>query len=530
MGQKRVGAAEAADDLKHGTAIAGRDVRRVILSLETTGLEPDDRVIEIGCVEMISRKLTGRIFHDYINPEREIHWGATAVHGISDELVADKPKFRDIATEFVDLVRGAELVMHNAEFDATYLNYELALLKLPPLETVVAGVVDTLKMARAIRPGLKNNINALCADYQLVFPRRQYHGALLDVHMLAKIYLAMTRNKQEFSTMSLLEQIELRWAEVQKNGYMGDKWAKTLADSQENLLKAAKTFHQWAPLKVYLSVAQAAKPRITFSLRYQGQHVANLLVDSSPQLEIDKKTAETNQTYFPVETTRACFGIGQEQAGRRPWRHLEAAEFRKHFKHPGSKARVRSPEHRIEAIVLEQMADSTSEKFNGTLKNIQPVLLAGCPFQLPVPISGSTGVPKAIKGNIDIVARRRVGTRTRLSIWELKRPGVTAHAIEQAYIYGVTVLKMLRAKESGHIWYKEVFGFNGRMPDKLTIECVVAVSLRHKEMEKFSGKLRRFVAENSLQVEGDTIELFLANYTEEQSSLSIDFVKVQSVD
>jgi hypothetical protein len=89
---------------------------------------------------------------------------------------------------------------------------------------------------------------------------------------------------------------------------------------------------------------------------------------------------------------------------------------------------------------------------------------------------------------------------------------------------------MLRAKESGHIWYKEVFGFNGRMPDKLTIECVVAVSLRHKEMEKFSGKLRRFVAENSLQVEGDTIELFLANYTEEQSSLSIDFVKVQSDD
>ncbi len=529
MGHKRVIAAEAADDLKHGTAIAGRDVRRVVLSVETTGLEPDDRITEIGCVEMIGRQITDHRFHAYLNPERLVG-SSEYIHGLSDEFLADKLKFAEVAVDFMDFIRGAELVIHNAEFDVTYLNYELALLKLPPLETVVAGIVDTLKMARAIRPGLKNNINALCADYQLDIPRRQYHGALLDAHMLAKIYLTMTRNKQKFSTMSLLEQIELRWAEVQKNGYMGGKWAKTLADSQENLLKAAKTFHQWAPLKVYLSVAQAAKPRITFSLRYQGQHVANLLVDSSPQLEIDKKTAETNQTYFPVETTRACFGIGQEQAGRRPWRHLEAAEFRKHFKHPGSKARVRSPEHRIEAIVLEQMADSTSEKFNGTLKNIQPVLLAGCPFQLPVPISGSTGVPKAIKGNIDIVARRRVGTRTRLSIWELKRPGVTAHAIEQAYIYGVTVLKMLRAKESGHIWYKEVFGFNGRMPDKLTIECVVAVSLRHKEMEKFAGKLRRFVAENSLQVEGDTIEFFLANYTEEQSSLSVDFVKVQSVD
>ena len=520
MGQKRVGAAEAADDLKHGTAIAGRDVRRVILSLETTGLEPDDRVIEIGCVEMIGRKLTGRIFHDYINPEREIHWGATAVHGISDELVADKPKFRDIATEFVDLVRGAELVMHNAEFDATYLNYELALLKLPPLETVVAGVVDTLKMARAIRPGLKNNINALCADYQLVIPRRQYHGALLDAHMLAKIYLAMTRNKQEFSTMSLLEQIELRWAEVQKNGYMGDKWAKTLVDSQENLLKAAKTFHQWAPLNVYLSVARAAKPRITFSLRYQGQHVANLLVDlladRSPQLEIDKNTAKTNKSYFEID-----------QEGSFGWRGTEAKEFRKHFKNRGPEPRGRSEEHRIEAIFLEQMADSTSEKFNGTLKNIQPVLIAGCPFQLPVPISGNTGKPVEKRGNIDIVARRRVGNRTRLSIWELKRPGVTAHAIEQAYIYGVTVLKMLRAKESGHIWYKEVLGFNGKMPDKLTIECVVAVSLKDIKMaEAFLGKLRRFVTENSLQVEGDTIEFYLAIYTEKQGSLSIDLTKV----
>jgi hypothetical protein len=131
------------------------------------------------------------------------------------------------------------------------------------------------------------------------------------------------------------------------------------------------------------------------------------------------------------------------------------------------------------------------------------------------------------RGNIDIVARRRVGNRTRLSIWELKRPGVTAHAIEQAYIYGVTVLKMLRAKESGHIWYKEVLGFNGKMPDKLTIECVVAVSLNDiKKAEAFLGKLRRFVTENSLQVEGDTIEFYLANYTENQGPLSIDFTKV----
>jgi transposase len=377
-------------------------------------------------------------------------------------------------------------------------------------------------MARAIRPGLKNNINAICKDYHLNVPHRQYHGALLDAHMLAKVYLAMTRNELEFSTMSLLEQIELRWAEVQKNGYAGDKWAKALAGSQENLLKAVKTFHQWAPLKVYLSVARAAKPRIAFSLRYQGQHVANLLVDlladRSPQLEIDKNTAKTNKGYFEID-----------QEGTFGWRDAEAKEFRKHFKkNLGPEPRGRSPEHRIESIFLQQMADSSSKIFNGTLKNnIQPVLFAGCPFQLPVPISGNTGKPEAKRGNVDIVARRRVGNRTRLSIWELKRPGVTAHAIEQAYIYGVTVLKMLRAKESGHIWYKEVLGFNGKMPDKLTIECVVAVSLNDiKKAEAFLGKLRRFVTENSLQVEGDTIEFYLANYTENQGPLSIDFTKV----
>lgn len=195
MGHKRVVSAEATDDLKNGTAIAGRDVRRVVLSLATTGLEPDDRIIELGCVEMIGTKLTGRTFHHYINPGREIHWGATAVHGISDELVADKPKFRDIATEFVDLVRGAELVMHNAEFEVTYINSELAHLERPALETIAVGIVDTLKMARIIRPGLKNTIKALCADYLLDPPRGQFHGALQDAHMVAKIYLALSRKE-----------------------------------------------------------------------------------------------------------------------------------------------------------------------------------------------------------------------------------------------------------------------------------------------------------------------------------------------
>lgn len=523
MNHNRLVAAKAADALKHGATIAGHDLRRVVLDLETTGLEPVDRITEIGGVEMIGRKPTGRTFHHYLNPERLVG-SSEYIHGLSDEFLADKPKFAEVAVDFMDFVRGAELVLHNAEFDVTYLNHELARLKLPPLETIVAGIVDTLEMARAIRPGLKNNIKALCADYQLDIPRRQYHGALLDAHMLAKIYLAMTQNVQEFSALSLLEQIEKCWEVDQTKGYKGDGWASDVVESQDGLLKAAKMFHQWEPLKVYLSVSRATKqPRVAFSLRYQGQHVANLLVDllagGSPLLEIDKKTATKNKSYFEIDLE-----------GKFGWRDKEAKKFRKDFKNLGPEPRGHSKEHRIEAIFLEQMADSSSKIFNGTMKNnIQPVLLAGCPFQLPVPISGNTGKPEVKRGNIDIVARRRVGNRTRLSIWELKRPGVTAQAIEQAYrqayIYGVTVLKMLRAEKSGHIWYKDVLGFNGKMPDRMTIECVVAVSLDDIKEAEALGKLRRFVTENSLQIEGDTIEFYLANYAEKQGSLSIDLTK-----
>jgi len=330
----------------------------------------------------------------------------------------------------------------------------------------------------------------------------------------------MTRSTQQFADLALLEQIEVCWAKAQVSGYMGDKWAQTLVGSQQKILASSKTFHQWAPLKVYLSVSRAAAPRLAFSLRFQGQHVANLVVNDNPQvrplLDIDKKTADTNQRYFEI-------GL----VGPHGWRDPEAAAFRKHFKNRGPEAQGRSPEHRIEAMFLEQMANGTSMKFNETLKNIQPVLLGGCPFQMPIPLSGNTGKPEAKRGNIDIVARRGTGKGTKISIWELKRPGVTAQAIEQAYIYGVTVLKMLRSKESGHVWYNDVFGFNGRMPKKLTIECVVAVNLTDckAKAEKLSEDLRRFVSENSLRVGGDTIEFYLANYTEKQGSLSIDLNK-----
>ena len=506
-----------ADFSKQGEAADVSNVRRVAVNIETTGLGLSHRVIEIGCVEMIGRNVTGRSFHRYINPKREIDPGALAVHGISIEFLADKPKFVEIANEFVEFIQGAELIMHNSEFDATYLNYELRRLKLPLLENVAGGIIDTLSMAKEIRPGLKNSIGALCAEYRLDTSDQHYHGALLDAKLLAQIFLAIIRCSLPFADLELLEQIEVRWAEVQKKGYQGSKWAQSLVGSQKKLLDASKTFRQWAPLNVYLSVARAATPRLAFSLRYQGQHVANLVVDDSqahPRLDIDKKTAESNQRDFEI-------GL----VGNYGWRDPEAVAFRKHFKNLGLEARGRSPEHRIEAIFLEQMADGTSKKFNGTLKNIQPILLSGCPFQMPIPISGNTGKPEAKKGNIDIVARRGTGSGTKISIWELKRPGVKAHAIEQAYIYGITLLKMLRSEESGHIWYNHIFGFNGRMPKKITVECVVAVSLPDQKFEELSSELRCFVAKNPLRVGWDTIEFYLANYTETNGSLSIDLKK-----
>lgn len=172
-------------------------MRRVILDTETTGLDyrTGDRVIEIGCVELLGRQLTGQRFHAYINPEREIPQGAIAIHGLTNEFLADKPKFADIAAEFIDFVRGAELVIHNAAFDVGFLNNELGLLKHEGMELLCGEIIDTLKMAREMRPGKKNNLNALCAEFGVDNSGRQHHGALLDAELLAEVYLAMTRGQ-----------------------------------------------------------------------------------------------------------------------------------------------------------------------------------------------------------------------------------------------------------------------------------------------------------------------------------------------
>ncbi len=181
-------------------------MRQIVLDTETTGLDwrNGDRVIEIGCVELVNRSLTGRHYHVYINPERRIDAEAVAVHGITEEFLADKPRFAKVVDDFEAFVRDAELVIHNAAFDVGFLNHELSLLGRAALDTLCSGVIDTLKMAKEQNPGKKASLDALCERYQVDNGRRTLHGALLDAEILAEVYLAMTRG-QESLIMALDE-------------------------------------------------------------------------------------------------------------------------------------------------------------------------------------------------------------------------------------------------------------------------------------------------------------------------------------
>ena len=172
--------------------------RQVVLDTETTGLNArmGDRVIEIGCIELLSRNVTDRHFHSYLNPQREIDEGATKVHGLTLEFLADKPKFADIAREFVDYVSGAELVIHNAAFDVEFLDQELSLAGLKKLSEYCPNVIDTLAMARELHPGKRNGLDALCERYAVNNAHRTLHGALLDARLLAEVYLALTRGQE----------------------------------------------------------------------------------------------------------------------------------------------------------------------------------------------------------------------------------------------------------------------------------------------------------------------------------------------
>ncbi|HQT26208.1 MAG TPA: DNA polymerase III subunit epsilon [Burkholderiales bacterium] len=172
-------------------------MRQIVLDTETTGLDPKlgHRVIELAAVEMQNRRLTGNRFHRYLNPEREIDEKAQEIHGLSREFLEDKPKFRDIAGEFLDFVEGSELIIHNAPFDLSFLDAELGLLDFPGM-TAYCGYIDTLVMAKELHPGKRNNLDALCERYAINNAKRTLHGALLDAELLAEVYLAMTRGQE----------------------------------------------------------------------------------------------------------------------------------------------------------------------------------------------------------------------------------------------------------------------------------------------------------------------------------------------
>lgn len=173
-------------------------MRQVVLDTETTGLDPalGHRVIEIGAVEIQNRRITGEVFHVYLNPERDIDPGALEVHGLSLEFLQDKPRFRDIAPDFLRFIAEAELIIHNAPFDVGFLNAELGRLDAGELSQHCLGVQDTLRLARELHPGQKNNLDALCKRYEIDNSGRALHGALLDAQLLAEVYLAMTRGQE----------------------------------------------------------------------------------------------------------------------------------------------------------------------------------------------------------------------------------------------------------------------------------------------------------------------------------------------
>lgn len=169
-------------------------MRQIVLDTETTGLEPEQghRIIEIGCVELVDRRLTGNNFHQFLQPEREIDAGAIEVHGITNEFLADKPRFCDVAQDFVEYVRGAELIIHNAPFDVGFLDHELKLMENPQRIDTLSAVTDTLVMAKKMHPGQRNSLDALCKRYDIDNSHRELHGALLDAEILADVYLMMT--------------------------------------------------------------------------------------------------------------------------------------------------------------------------------------------------------------------------------------------------------------------------------------------------------------------------------------------------
>lgn len=211
-------------------------MRQIVLDTETTGLYANegDRIIEIGCVEIIDRRVTKNHFHQYINPERDSHPDAVAIHGLTTEFLSDKPKFADIAQAFCDYIRDAELIIHNAPFDLGFLNAELARLDMQPVEEITTGIIDTLVQARDMFPGRRNSLDALCERFEIDNTHRTLHGALLDSELLAEVYLTMTRGQETLEIEKLTLESE---EELAKSRSLASRKILVLAPTDEELTR-----------------------------------------------------------------------------------------------------------------------------------------------------------------------------------------------------------------------------------------------------------------------------------------------------
>ena len=184
-------------------------MRQIILDTETTGLDVKSghRIIEIGCIEVINRKVSGQNFHTYLNPDRKVDEGAFEVHGLSNDFLSNQPFFSDIVSEFLEFVKNTELVMHNASFDLSFINVEMSRLNiLPNGIQEICTILDTLKLARDLHPGQRNSLDALCKRYSIDSSRRELHGALLDAEILAEVYLAMTGGQDDLKLDDLINE------------------------------------------------------------------------------------------------------------------------------------------------------------------------------------------------------------------------------------------------------------------------------------------------------------------------------------
>jgi len=292
-------------------------------------------------------------------------------------------------------------------------------------------------------------------------------------------------------------------------------WAHDLRDNAKTLEEAKKKFHQWEPLRIYTNVTRAkSKGDPVFSLRYCGQEIGVLRVcgaDVKVQIT-DRKLILNNRKWFQCDIS-----------GEFNWNSAQGKELRQHFKQlaKNKSFNVGVPEHHVETALIHAMRSSSS-KNKGLLLGYQPVFLNGnLPFQMPVPISGaSKGLPvykPKVNGNIDVLARKRCkNNKVILSVWELKKPGtITNHTVAQAYIYAVTLLFMLRS-DSGKEWFK-IFGFKGNVPDKLTLESVVAITKNHES--RCSKQFNSLIKDNPLKIGNDSIKFAVAFYNKDTFNL-----------